>query len=64
MADALDTSWFDLKNYEEFRTMSVEGWIWQLEARNYYHSLVIKPHSVSDIENSGFSSIVATLKNA
>lgn len=35
MSKELDTSWFDLKNYEPFKTMSIEGWIWQLEARQF-----------------------------
>ncbi len=37
VAKKLDTSWFDLKNYEAFKTMSTEGWIWQLQARDHYH---------------------------
>jgi hypothetical protein len=39
MAEKFDTSWFDLKNYEALKTMSIEGWIWQLEARHYYHEM-------------------------
>lgn len=33
MSKALDMSWFDLKNYEPFKNMSIEDWIWQLEQR-------------------------------
>ena len=39
MTNELDTSWFDLKNYEMLKTMPIEGWIWQLEARYHYHRL-------------------------
>ena len=37
MAKELDTSWFDLKNYDAFKTMTTEGWIWQLMARDHYY---------------------------
>jgi hypothetical protein len=36
MAEELDTSsWFDLKNYEPLKTMSIEGWASVLESRAY-----------------------------
>jgi len=35
----LDTSWFDLKNYEALKTMSIEDWIWQLDLRTHYHGM-------------------------
>ncbi len=36
----LDTSWFDLKNYEALKTMSIEGWIQQLDLRQLFHKEV------------------------
>jgi hypothetical protein len=33
MTEELDTSWFDLKNYEAFKTMSPIEWQRQLEMR-------------------------------
>jgi hypothetical protein len=39
VAKELDTSWFDLKNYNALKTMPIEGWIWQLEARYYYYEI-------------------------
>lgn len=35
MAEELDTSWFDLKNYDALKTMSSEGWASVLESRAY-----------------------------
>lgn len=40
MSKELDTSWFDLKNYEAFKKMPISGWIWQLLLRHYYHQEV------------------------
>lgn len=40
MAEELDTSsWFDLKNYEPLKTMSIEGWASVLESRAYCHEV-------------------------
>ena len=33
----LDTSWFDLKNYEALKTMSIEDWTLMLYSRYYYY---------------------------
>jgi hypothetical protein len=41
MAKELDTSWFDLKNYEVFKTMPTEGWVSQLFVRCIYHDFVV-----------------------
>ena len=35
MAEEFDTSWFNLKNYEPFKTMSIQEWASQLEVRAY-----------------------------
>lgn len=63
MAKQLDTSWFDLKNYESFKTMSVAGWIWQLEARDYYHRIERdRAFTSHDEKDRWFSSITTKLK--
>jgi hypothetical protein len=59
MAKELETSWFDLKNYDALKTMSTEDWIWQLMARVQYHK--IERDSLSHDDES-LSSIAATLK--
>lgn len=38
MAEELDTSWFDLKNYEAFKTMPATEWQRQLEMRYLYRN--------------------------
>lgn len=35
-----DFDWFDLNKYEPFKKMSIEEWIWQLDARGYYFEVV------------------------
>jgi hypothetical protein len=42
MTTEFDTSWFDLKNYEAFKTMPIENWILQLAERHYCYMLVSK----------------------
>lgn len=38
MAEEFDTSWFDLKNYEVFKTMTIDEWVEQLALRVFYHN--------------------------
>ena len=40
MTDDCSASWFNLKNYEAFKTMPIEGWIWQIEQRVLYSKIV------------------------
>ena len=40
MAEELDTSWFDLKNYEKFIDLDLAGWNEQLTNRWYYYLVV------------------------
>ncbi|MGD7035134.1 DUF6387 family protein [Methylotuvimicrobium buryatense] len=60
MAKEFDTSWFDLRNYEPFKTMSVEAWIWQLEAREHYHKVVEHKRGISQDKEDRFLSSIAT----
>ena len=39
VAEELDTSWFDLKNYEKFKTMSILEWQHELERRVIFHGV-------------------------
>jgi len=39
MAEEFDTSWFDLKNYEAFKTMSLVEWIKRLSDRHLYYGI-------------------------
>jgi hypothetical protein len=62
MAKELDTSWFDLKNYEAFKTMSIEEWIYQFIVRDHYHRLE-RNRLVGDEEHDRWLSwVVSTLK--
>ena len=45
MAEELDTSWFDLKNYEVLKTMSIEGWVSLLDIR----ADCIEPYDCCDV---------------
>jgi hypothetical protein len=38
VAEELDISWFDLSNYEAFKTMSAKEWAWQLQCRYIYYT--------------------------
>jgi hypothetical protein len=40
MAKKLDTSWFNLKNYDKLSTLDLSGWYRQISMRNYLHFLV------------------------
>jgi muconolactone delta-isomerase len=63
MAKELDTSWFDLKNYDALKTMSTDGWIWQLMARVQYHKGV-RDSLMSHDEDDGYLLFIAdTLKS-
>lgn len=62
MAKELDTSWFDLKNYEAFKTMSIEGWIYQFIVRDHYHRLERNRLVGSDEHDRELSWVVSTLK--
>lgn len=65
MAKELDTSWFDLKNYDALKTMSTEGWIWQLIARDQYHKVErnrLLSHD-KDQHDRYLSSIASVLKS-
>lgn len=62
MAKELDTSWFDLKNYEAFKTMSIDGWIYQFIVRDHYHRLE-RNRLIGDEEHDReLSWVVSTLK--
>lgn len=37
MAEELDTSWFDIKNYEVLKTLSIDGWVKVLRTRYANH---------------------------
>jgi hypothetical protein len=58
----LDTSWFDLKNYAALKTMSLEGWIYQLEMRSHFDmELNNRPADPND-ESAYMPEIVKELK--
>ncbi|MCX7103252.1 MAG: DUF6387 family protein [Methylobacter sp.] len=53
MTEELDTSWFDLKNYDKFKDLDLEGWKEQLTNRWYYYLVVdicniALPFSIND----------------
>jgi hypothetical protein len=49
--EKLDTSgWFDLKNYEPLKTMSIEGWASVLESRAYCHEVYDYDAKQEDLE--------------
>ncbi|MFI3157510.1 MAG: DUF6387 family protein [Methylococcaceae bacterium] len=52
MTKELDTRWFDLKNYEALKAMSIEGWAWQLEARNHFHTIASGYSKLSDDDHN------------
>ncbi|MDP1665511.1 MAG: DUF6387 family protein [Methylobacter sp.] len=64
MTRELDTSWFNLKNYEALKTMSVADWVWQIEIRHYsylaaHHNPV---HLRDDEENKRLLLMATELK--
>lgn len=62
MAKELDTSWFDLKNYDAFKTMSIEGWIYQLIFRDHCHRLE-RNRVVDDVgHDKGLTWVISILK--
>lgn len=63
MAKELDTSWFDLKNYDALKTMSTEGWIWQLIARDHYHKVERNRLLSHDEDDRYLSSVASVLKS-
>lgn len=63
MAKELDTSWFDLKNYDALKTMSTEGWIWQLIARDQYHKVERNRLLSHDEDDRYLSSVASVLKS-
>jgi hypothetical protein len=54
LANELDTSWFDIKNYESLKSMSIEDWARLLKDRyNFYHAVNIyenhhRPNNIVD----------------
>jgi hypothetical protein len=62
MAKELDISWFDLKNYEAFKTMSIEEWIYQFIVRDHYHRLVRNSLIGDDKSDECLEWVVSTLK--
>jgi len=58
----LDTSWFDLKNYEAFETMSAPDWLWQLETRKSFSNLLRDQPKLVNREYNILSSLADTLK--
>jgi hypothetical protein len=61
----LDTSWFDLKNYEALKTkFTIKDWIFQLEKRCQYHEQVDREWlgMIPDEAAIYFAPIVAELK--
>ena len=61
MAKELDTSWFDLKNYEALKSMSIEDWIWQLLARHNYAYMECNRQKIGN-DQDALLSIADTLK--
>ncbi len=63
MSKEFDTSWFDLKNYEAFKTMPISGWIWQLMKRHDYMDAV-RVSNPDREDTAGFLlSLATTLKS-
>jgi hypothetical protein len=53
VAEELDTSWFDLMNYEAFKTMSIEDWQRRLEDR-YFYAFYLRNQAQDDDDKKYF----------
>lgn len=64
MPKDFDTSWFDLKNYEAFKTMSIEDWIFQFKERCRYYKQINESwqHMLPCEQSTYFLPIIAKLK--
>jgi hypothetical protein len=65
MAEKLDTSWFDLKNYEVLKTLSIAEWAEVLSTRYYNYNILTerdRPRQLGKLPNSFLLARVAKVK--
>ncbi|MEI6069736.1 MAG: DUF6387 family protein [Methylococcaceae bacterium] len=62
MSKELDTSWFDLKNYDYLSKLDLPGWIEQITKRLYAHIITTDYVNENNFKKSDLIDVVDTLK--